>query len=512
MMNNPEKTPVTQESEREGNLADTLTWAANILISHRWWILTPFCVFTLVGVAFVLRLPDLYTSEATLAVVQQQIPERYVDPAIAVGAADAVNAISQQILSRSRLLSIIDTFKLYADKRSALAPRERLAERLRRDILVEPLVSFAGRADFNAFTVSFTANTPRLAQQVTNRLASLFIEENVKRREGQAVLTTKFLADQLHVAKERLAEQERRLREFKIKNTGSLPEQEQSILGTLTDLRIQLQNTMANLTRAEQQRQSLESAVNTILLRTQSERTALLQRYTSRHPEVLKKDEQIESIGTVVARLRGGSPGADRSQSALSTDPTLSQLKSQVDMNALEIGNLSREEDRLRAEINRYQARLKLTPVREQELGVLLRDYELFRQDYTDLLGKQLKAQLTASAEEEQGGQHLRLIDPPTFPSLPSGPKRLKISLGAAAAGLALGIGLALLRTLLDRSFHTEKELRELFPLPIVLGLPQLRTASEERALGRTHMIEWVAGTILVMIALAAEVYVFRLG
>ena len=85
------------------------------------------------------------------------------------------------------------------------------------------------------FRSSFVADGPELAQAATSRFTTLFIQENLKTRADQATTTTVFLREQLEVAKNKLIEQEQRLKDFKMQYLGELPEQQQGTLGILTD-------------------------------------------------------------------------------------------------------------------------------------------------------------------------------------------------------------------------------------------------------------------------------------
>jgi len=496
-------------SESESSLSEFLAQVLGLLSRHRWWILTPAFIVPLVAIAVVVYLPDEYTSEATLVVVQQQVSLKYVDPTNTKSPAEAVNSMTREVLSRPRLLAIIDSFGLYPKYRGK-EKADQLTDRLRKDISVEPLDRIPGRTDFTAFEIAFTADNPRLAQEVTSRLTNIFIEENLKVQGNQASITAKFLSEQLAAAKQRLAEQEKRLSDFKSQNLSELPQQEQSNLSTLTDLRIQLQNNAANRTRAQQQRMSLEYALNGVLARLQSERTALLARFTPKHPEVVKKDTEIERMQNLFAQVKTGTVTLDKTQDPSGgEDPMIAQIKGQVEANRVELENLTREEQRLRMEIAQYQGRLRLTPMREQQLTGVLRDYELYKQDYTELLNKQLRSQLTANLEEQNSGQNFRLVDPPSLPTLPSGPKRVKISLGAAGAGIALGLALAFLVNLRDSSFHTEKEVQQYFKPPLLVAVPVLVTPAEERWKKWRLALEWAAGCAMLAIVAAAELFVF---
>ena len=173
---------------------------------------------------------------------------------------------------------------------------------------------------------------------------------------------------------------------------------------------------------------------------------------------------------------------------------------------------LSNQQKKLKADSEQYQTRLNLTPVREQQLAEILRDYDLFRQDYAGLLNKKLQSQLTTSLEENQEGQQFRLVDPPTLPITPSGPKRLKICLGGMAGGILFGVVLGFLIDTRDRSFHNEKALGQTFALPVVLAMPLVLTPAERRTRGWKRSFEWIAGCVMTLAMFAAEFYIFRHG
>ena len=85
-----------------------------ILVRRRWWIVIPASVVALTTVAALSRIPNRYTSNATLVVVQQQVPQRYVVPNDTTEMAVALQAMQQEVLSRPQLEPIIRNFGLYA--------------------------------------------------------------------------------------------------------------------------------------------------------------------------------------------------------------------------------------------------------------------------------------------------------------------------------------------------------------------------------------------------------------
>jgi polysaccharide chain length determinant protein (PEP-CTERM system associated) len=411
-----------------------------------------------------------------------------------------------EILSHSQLLRIINDLGLYADIKE---PPGLLVERMLRDIDIEVLGTTPGRDDFSALTVSFTAASAHLAQEGASRLTSLFIESNLKTQGDQAAGTTRFLSEQVDAAKGRLAEQEQRLQAFKTKNLGELPEQQAANLTALTSVEGQLQTTAASLLRAQEQRDAIESSIqsslNERLARLQTEKTALLARYTSQYPEVMKKDKEISQIAVVIDHVNNGNL-----QDAASVDSALAGLIRQADASAAEIQSLSNQQKKLRADSEQYQTRLNLTPIREQQLAEILRDDDLLKKDYEDLQKQKLQSQLTASVQENQEGQQFRLVDPPSLPVRPASPNRFKICLGGMGGGILFGLVLALFIDTRDGSFHNEKALSQAFALPVVLALPLVLTPAERRGRGWKRSFEWISGCVMTLAMLAAEFYVFR--
>jgi len=546
----------TDKSETDRSLYDTLEPAFRLLKRRRWYILPVAVGTALITVVALYQLPNRYTSESILFVVEQQVPQRYVTPTSSTELAEALPAMTQEVLSRSRLLELVEQFDLYPSRRKGLLPEE-IDALMRQDIKIDPLAPTPGHKS-KAFKISFTAAKAILAQQVTSKLTSLFIQENLKTRGDQARNTTSFLHERLAIARQSLEKQEGLLRDFKTKNLGELPEQQQGNLAILGGAQLQLQNISTNLNRAQQQRVYLESLINGYrrllvrasattghdpnrpetsrpvtpyqiakdkLVQLQVQRAKLLIEYQPKHPDVLAINREIAAQQAVVDALN---PTAAENREPVSTEPTqvtqqassvplqsetdasIAQLNSQLESNRVEIANLVKEEAQQKTLISAYQSRLNLTPVREQQLAGILRDYELSKQDYADLLGKEQQSQLAMSLEQQQAGQQFRLVEPPSLPALPSSPQRLKISLGGIGAGLLLGLVFAVLAELKSPVFYTENDVSQRFSIPLVVGFPVLRGPKDIRGRMWSRVFECVGGAVLFIGVLIAEAWVYR--
>jgi polysaccharide chain length determinant protein (PEP-CTERM system associated) len=538
--------------EESGDIGQTLGRVTGVLVRRRWLILLAFCNITLATIVALWTLPNRYTSEATLLVVAQQVPQRYVVPNSTADLDAQLQAMKQEVLSRTRMLQMINDFGLYPKQRRRYAP-EQLVGLMLSDIEITPMGEHPQEKSFDAFRIAFTTENALLAQQVTSTLTSLFINEHLRSQEEQSTNTTKFLHEQVQEKKAKLDEQEQRLREFKMQHVGELPEQLQGNLGILTGLQTQLQNTMASLNRAEQQRvylqtlidaqkrpapviptqpgspvvtnrplTPLEAAQNDLAL-LESKKADLLLSKTREHPDVKSVQREIAKAQDAVQRLKATAPPPERDHQASATpnspvkpvdgaDPILAQLISQRESNKIEIENLTREEARLKTTVAQYESRLNQTPVREQQQASIVRETEALRLEYSDLQKKEQDSQLATNLEKQQGGQQFRLVDAASLPLVPSSPKRVKQSAVGAIAGLVLGLLLGFVLEMRNTSFRSEKELIKRFDAPFVLGVPVLQTRQEERRLQWRFKLEWLAGSAMLFIVMIAEYYVYKRG
>src|SRR6202162_5259700 len=103
-----------------------------IVRRRRWQFLVPFfCGWALVwGMSWVI--PSTYRSGTLILVEQPSVPEKYVVSNIDSDIQHQLDSITQQILSRTRLLRIIDSLGLYTKERKHKSPDD-LVEIMRKD-------------------------------------------------------------------------------------------------------------------------------------------------------------------------------------------------------------------------------------------------------------------------------------------------------------------------------------------------------------------------------------------
>src|SRR5687767_6235257 len=91
-----------------------------ILWRRKWFVIVPFVIITLGTVIGTQFLPNRYRSDAQILIVPQQVPEDYVQSTVTTSLDQRLQAISQQIQSRTRLERIIQDLNLYPEERKTM--------------------------------------------------------------------------------------------------------------------------------------------------------------------------------------------------------------------------------------------------------------------------------------------------------------------------------------------------------------------------------------------------------
>lgn len=286
-------------------------------------MLVPFLLIITAAILLAFLLPPIYRSEATILTERQEIPTDLVDTTVTGFVQERIEGLNQLLLTREKLWKIANKFDLYPDIRT---PENRLdiTSKMKENVAVhmvdvktsEPDNSKQGLATI-AFTISYEAEDPYEAQEVTNELASLFIVENKRLRSQHAEEVSEFLVAEGERLNKQITELESQLAEFKQTQQSQLPE--------LMNLNLQLyEKTDSEIDRTRERIRELEDQINALQAElaitkpnqdiftdtgtkvlTGSERLSLLTadylrlsaRYSAQHPDLIKLRREIEALG-----------------------------------------------------------------------------------------------------------------------------------------------------------------------------------------------------------------------
>ena len=475
-----------------------------VLRRRAWVLIVPFAIVSAATAVFARLLPDQYRSDTLILVVPQRVPESYVRSTVTTRIEDRLQSIQQQILSRTRLERIIQDLDLYKEQRRT-GIMEDVVEGMRRDIAIQVVKG-------DAFRVGFVGQEPRTVMRVTERLASLFIEENLRDREVLAEGTNQFLESQLEDARTRLLEQEKRLQEYRQQYSGQLPSQLESNLQVLQNTQLQIQGLLESLNRDGDRRLILERQIADLeetpdepvvvpagdlssasatqqLAAARAALASLEQRLKPEHPDVLRVKRMIRELepkADLEASQAADTPlspsqAAGRSPAAQARLKRLSDLRGELDQLKRQMTSKAAEEQRLRGVVASYTSRAEAAPKRESEMIELTRDYQTLQGMYSSLLAKKEESKMAANLERRQIGEQFKLLDPARMAERPFSPNRQRINMMGMLAGLGVGVLLIALLEFRDKSFKTDEEVISVLSLPVLAVVPVMESSHERQ-------------------------------
>jgi len=496
----------------------------DIVLRRKWWIIIPFLIVLLAGLAYGLKAPKVYEARTLILVQPQRVPEDFVRTIVTTTVEDRLRTITQQVTSRTNLEKIIREYNLFAFKLNMLLDDK--VKRLRELINID--VSYGDRRrrdDSNSFTISIRGRDPKKVMEVTNALASNFISENLKIRESQAMGTSSFISDELKSVEKRLIEKEEELKQYRERYMGGLPEQLQANLSILERLQQQLDQLNSNLRDAENRKVALQAQIveqekvgaglfipsgpqanEPMDIPSLRNRLASLEaRYTQNHPDVIRLKEMIANM-----EAERGVKTDDSPERSIPVSREVQALRGQLQDITLEIKSHKAEIKKIQSQVKWYEKKVEDTPKREQELLTRNRDYNNLNELYNSLLNRKLEAEMAVSMERKQKGEQFRVVDPAKIPSRPVEPDLKKMILLTLALGLGLGGGLAFLKETMDTSFKIPEEVEKELQLPVLVSMPIRYTVRELRRIKIKKILAFSSVTVGFLASAAGIIFAIK--
>ncbi|MEN6464077.1 MAG: XrtA system polysaccharide chain length determinant [Syntrophaceae bacterium] len=476
--------------EKSYNMTDYL----EILRRRVWFMVVPFIVVLLGISVYCIFAPREYKATTLVLVTPQRVPEAFVPTTVTARIEERLQTIAQEVMSRTRLEQIINEMRLYQKERKNMSAEE-VVELMQKNIKLELPTK---KEERGYFTINYMGEDPQVVTSVANRLASLFIEENLKVREQQAMGTTEFLSTELTAVKATLDAQESQIAQYKKRFMGELPEQRDTNLKIFEQLQTQAQRIGESLRAAQdrklflqKQLSDMESGAGASYLPGKDGRTPegksgdgtgsyetqkealtrqlqdLRTKYTETHPDVISTKKKLADLEK------------NKDTYNIARDPRYREVKGQLAATELEIKRLHGESDQIARQIGNYRSRIEKVPMREQDMASLMREYQNTKETYERLLKKSQDAQQAENLERRQKGEQFKVIDPARVPEKPFSPNIPKLYLIGLALGIAAGFATAFLVEQSDRTFHEAGDLEKAFGLKVLANIPRIEKEEE---------------------------------
>jgi polysaccharide biosynthesis transport protein len=460
---------------------------------RKFWIVFPALAVAIIVGIIAWRLPNIFRCEAVILVEPQKVPASYVQSISDSGWGNRVSTIYQEVTSPARLRRIIDSMGLYSDIRQQQGEQEAV-KAMQRGISVEQVTAMGSQAA--AFRISYKGQSPTQVAQVTNQIAAMFIEENLKVREEQSYGTTDFLESELQKTEQQLQEKGNELAQLRAQYSQDLPGAAQFHIQEAEALRQQLQNAEQQITQDQRQKVDLQllekstsptvdvdlgasaSPGESQIDELQTQLDALRSRYGPSHPDVRKLQAQVDQAKAAPADTPAESPAPKTTKPAARKryNPVIETQLEQLDQ------DIEKQKDRipqLQAQINFHLSKVQTVPAFEEKNAVIQREYDALQGRYRAFLDKKLSAQTATDMESREKSERFVILDSAQVPEKPYGPNRPVMIAGGILFGILVGFGVAIAREVVDDSVRNDREAEQILGASVLTGVPEILTPQQ---------------------------------
>jgi len=350
------------------------------ILRRRWaWILLGLSL-GIAGTALLLWTAEpTYEATATILVASQQIPEEFVRTTVLDDPFTRINAMVGSVLSRRKLVELIEEFDLYPELSGQITLDE-VAGIMRSNVTIEPAKQLGGRVRHETalvFAISYRGRDREVTADIANRLAALFLEAGLKSRMEHAIGISNFLRAELERTDTEMREHGKLLTEFKEAHRGELPGDQDANLRRMERYQDHRANLARQIAEAEARVAVLTSEANAepnegaleVQLRNLRQHYELEQAvHTPEHPNILALERQIAILQEQVDELDAEATQPSQNAGVDAAKKTVLVLKTQLS-----------ETEATLAELD---IKVQRTPKVAEELGTLREKASVLREKY----------------------------------------------------------------------------------------------------------------------------------
>jgi len=480
-------------------------------------------------------LPDVYTSSALVEIDEPSSSQSLAETSGGESYADQyVQNLKGIVLTDSNLRKMIKEHGLYTGYEDESAMLQRVKRDISVNIVTTPILdprTGREREVVDAFTLSFDHREPAKAQKGADWLVGAFLAEHRRQRQGRASNAAQFYAKEAERIRTHVAGLESKLADFKRANAGQLPELTEVNMSIMDRTESQLEQITQQMSSLRQERVFLAAQLEQSraagpdagsVRQLEDQYSRMRSSYDESHPDMVALRRQIDSMkygtssgtGTSLrsqlntkratlaeARQRYGAehPDIKRLQRDIATletrikngergdvemadgTPVGMQLRTQINAIDSQVGSLMARSAELRAKIAGLERNVTAAPQVEREYANATRDLTIAREKYTELLNRQMDAEVGEAAIVGGRADEFRLIQAPMLPGAPAKPERLAILLIGLFASVVLGLTVTVAAEALDPKVRGARDIRELLSVSPLVAIPDIRNSRSRR-------------------------------
>lgn len=442
-------------------------------VSHAKILLLP---KTTEGVVVSTGVEDTRISQVSMADLNTEIELLTSDEVIK----DTIRFFSQKggmglkVVSTSWSDKVVDSVKkaindvlVFLALKDRLSPFDANVKLLKGALEVEPV------ANSNIILVSITAERPKAAAVVLNKLLEIYVSHHNRafsKEEG-----IEFYEEQALNYRKRLDASEAKLKEYQSKwNIIYISRQQEANIEMLADLSKELKNielTIGELkSRVTLLRKALKENKEDILIIKEMrtipsimeleksvaplllERSNILSNYT-------ESSKEYQNIEIKIKMIR---------------DTLRKEITKAIAADEMELGVLKDKEAALRNKIKTLQNETNSLNQRERVLKGMEREVELLQKDYMLYASKKEDARIYGE-KTKQDLSNISIAESANIPVEPDFPKRMLMLVVSIIVGIFAAMGIPFILEFLDRTFKIPEDVQHLLSLPVVCTFNEIK-------------------------------------
>ncbi len=371
----------------------------------------------------------------------------------------------------------------------------------------------------NYISIAFADALPERAFKVVTMLVDYFISESSASKKSQSKQAFLFIDRQADAYKEQLREAEDKLKQFKANNLDGTEArvnmQIENLRENISNLKLDLEQVNARMsslaTQVAQENRYLSNKAQSDLYQERIEEALsqldnLRLSLTDNHPDVINLKQHIEGLrasaasGEQVRGVSGSGAGIE--------NPLYDTLRGQLAEAKVEKSTMQKKLSALNLRLEEEYDRAKRVAERNAELSELVRDYDVTKSLYEDLLNRKEQARLSMTLDIEGQGVTYKIQEPAQFPLSPSGLSFRSFVILGAFIGITLPLGLAFAYVVLDPRLRFSALLDDAdYSISVMAVVPHFVSISEQRV--RRRQLQWCLfiGIVAVLIYLSLAVF-----
>jgi polysaccharide biosynthesis transport protein len=316
----------------------------------------------------------------------------------------------------------------------------------------------------NLVELSFDCTNPQLAARVANRLAELYIEQNLQVKWDETQKASEWLRGRLTEMKANLEKSEDRLQAYAQANGILYITEKQNMVTERLD---QLLNEYTKAQGDRYQKQSLYSQVEAGQVQNLP---AVLNNPLIQHLEE-KRIDLDKQYAEVTTWVKPSYPKARQVKKQIDAlQAKIDEEKETVAQTITDEYHAAEAREKYLAKaVEDQKAEVNDTAQRSIQYNILKRDVDSNKQLYEGLLQRLKEAQVSAGLK----ASNIRIVDSAEVPKGPVKPRVLLNLVLGIILGLGAGVGLAFFQEYLDKTLKTPDEVERLLRLPSLGVLPK---------------------------------------